>query len=120
MILKFVFSLRVAQFVVFGDFYPYIVIFNYFFVQTLFSENTDSGNTVGEMIVQAHECLGVVLSNLKEVIHRYPSLNSNEILAAAGELISRVKNFSCFDVKSPGDFYLAIDRLALVFGSGWV
>ena len=67
-----------------------------------------------------HVCLGKVLSNLKEVIHRYPSLRSSEILAAAGDLISKVKSLNCVDNKIPDDFYYAIDQLALVFGSRYI
>ena len=69
------------------------------------------------MLVKAHKCLAKVLSNLKEVINRYRSLNSNEILAAAGDLISKVRNLNDVYSKNPQDFYQAIDQLALVFGS---
>jgi hypothetical protein len=69
------------------------------------------------MHVQAHESLAKVLSNLKEVINRYPSLRSSEILTAAGNLISKVRSLNYVDNKSPDEFYHAIDQLALVFGS---
>ena len=72
------------------------------------------------MHVKAHECLGTVLSKLKEVIRHYPSLKSSEILAAAGNLISKVRNLSNVYGKSPDDFYQAINQLALVFGSRYV
>lgn len=39
----------------------------------------------------AHECLGEVLRNLRQVINTYPLLNTVEILTAAGKLISKVK-----------------------------
>lgn len=69
------------------------------------------------MHVKTHECLAKVLSNLKEMIYQYPSLRSSEVLAAAGDLISLVRNLSHADNKSPKDFYYVIDQLALVFGS---
>ena len=83
----------------------------------MFLENVESGNAVEEMRIQAHKCLAKVLSNLKEVINGYPSLNSNEILAAAGNLIGKVKKLDYVYSNNPDDFYRAIDQLALVFGS---
>jgi hypothetical protein len=80
-------------------------------------ENADDTTKVDEMCVKAHESLANMLSNLKEVINRYPSLKSSEILASAGHLISKVRSLNSADSKSPDDFYHAIDQLALVFGS---
>lgn len=72
------------------------------------------------MHVKTHERLGKVLSNLKEVIKQYPSLQSNEILAAAGYLINKVKNNKYEENRVPDDFYQSIDQLALVFSSRYV
>lgn len=40
---------------------------------------------------QAHECLGETLRVLRQVINKYPLLNTLETLTAAGTLISKVK-----------------------------
>lgn len=40
---------------------------------------------------QAHECLGEALRVLRQVINKYPLLNTLETLTAAGTLISKVK-----------------------------
>ena len=72
------------------------------------------------MHVKTHEHLGKVLSNLKEVIKQYPSLQSTEILAAAGYLISKIKNNKYEENRIPDDFYQSIDQLALVFSSRYV
>lgn len=81
---------------------------------------TDNANASEEMQVKAHECLGKVLSNLKEVINQYPSLKSDEILAAAGKLISKIKSHNYELNQIPDDFYQSIDQLALVFSSRYV
>lgn len=39
----------------------------------------------------AHECLGEALRILRQVINKYPLLNTLETLTAAGTLISKVK-----------------------------
>lgn len=39
----------------------------------------------------AHECLGETLRVLRQVINKYPLLNTLETLTAAGTLISKVK-----------------------------
>lgn len=39
----------------------------------------------------AHECLGETLRILRQVINKYPLLNTLETLTAAGTLISKVK-----------------------------
>ena len=69
------------------------------------------------MHVRAHKCLRKVLSNLKEVISKYPSLESKEILEAAGQLITKVKSHNYDESDISDDFYQSIDKLALVFSS---
>jgi hypothetical protein len=41
--------------------------------------------------VTIHERLGEVLSILKNILHRYPVLQSTELFAASGSLIAKVK-----------------------------
>ncbi|KAK5601934.1 hypothetical protein CRENBAI_018884 [Crenichthys baileyi] len=67
----------------------------------------------------AHECLGEVLRNLRQVINTYPLLNTVEILTAAGKLISKVK---CFHYEASNetdkkDFEKAIETIAVAFSS---
>ncbi|XP_011472689.1 rho GTPase-activating protein 45 isoform X1 [Oryzias latipes] len=67
----------------------------------------------------AHECLGEVLRNLRQVINTYPLLNTVEILTAAGKLISKVKGFhyeACNEADKM-DFEKAIETIAVAFSS---
>ncbi|XP_023653730.1 rho GTPase-activating protein 45-like isoform X2 [Paramormyrops kingsleyae] len=67
----------------------------------------------------AHECLGEVLRNLRQIIGTYPLLNTVETLTAAGTLISRVKGFhfeSCTEVDKK-EFEKAIEMIAVAFSS---
>ena len=68
--------------------------------------------------IKAHQRLGEVLSVLKGVLNKYQPLNSTDILASAGTLISKVKSHSYEDTtKAPDEFYESIDQLALAFSS---
>lgn len=49
-----------------------------------FSESEDLRVTI-------HERLGEVLSILKNILHQYPALQSTELFAASGSLITKVK-----------------------------
>ncbi|MEQ2259909.1 hypothetical protein XENORESO_012598, partial [Xenotaenia resolanae] len=62
----------------------------------------------------AHECLGEVLRNLRQVINTYPLLNTVEILTAAGKLISKVKGFhyEASNETDKKDFEKAIETIA--------
>ncbi|XP_015246818.1 PREDICTED: minor histocompatibility protein HA-1 isoform X2 [Cyprinodon variegatus] len=65
----------------------------------------------------AHECLGEVLRNLRQVINTYPLLNTVEILTAAGKLISKVKGFH-YEAPNETDkkeFEKAIETIAVAF-----
>ncbi|XP_048844855.1 rho GTPase-activating protein 45-like isoform X2 [Brienomyrus brachyistius] len=67
----------------------------------------------------AHECLGEVLRNLRQIIGTYPLLNTVETLTAAGTLISRVKGFH-FESSTEVDkkeFEKAIEMIAVAFSS---
>uniref|UniRef100_A0AAY4CQ04 Rho GTPase-activating protein 29 n=1 Tax=Denticeps clupeoides TaxID=299321 RepID=A0AAY4CQ04_9TELE len=81
--------------------------------------------------LQRNECsLGVVWSEqlgelvrlLKLIIDKHPTLNSADILSAAGKVISKVKGLNCAEVNSEnkgpifGELYTAIDTLAFTFG----
>ncbi|XP_072338150.1 rho GTPase-activating protein 45-like isoform X1 [Scyliorhinus torazame] len=67
----------------------------------------------------AHECLGEVLRILRQVIYKYPLLNTIETLTAAGTLISKVKGFH-YESNNEDDkmeFEKAIETMAVAFSS---
>lgn len=80
-------------------------------------ENHEGETTLEKYHAKVHKCLADVLFHLKEVIHRFPSMKTNEILNAAGILIRNVKNLSHVDRKNPDEFNEVIDQLALIFSS---
>ncbi|NXA55865.1 HMHA1 protein, partial [Nothocercus julius] len=68
---------------------------------------------------QAHECLGETLRVLRQVINKYPLLNTLEILTAAGTLISKVKGFH-YESNNEADkreFEKAVETIAVSFSS---
>ncbi|XP_069072556.1 rho GTPase-activating protein 45 isoform X2 [Pleurodeles waltl] len=67
----------------------------------------------------AHECLGEALRILRQVITKYPLLNTMETLTAAGTLISKVKGFH-YESNSETDkrdFEKALETIAVAFSS---
>ncbi|XP_031948564.1 rho GTPase-activating protein 45 isoform X1 [Corvus moneduloides] len=67
----------------------------------------------------AHECLGETLRILRQVINKYPLLNTLETLTAAGTLISKVKGFH-YESNNEADkreFEKAIETIAVSFSS---
>ncbi|XP_044309348.1 rho GTPase-activating protein 45 isoform X2 [Varanus komodoensis] len=67
----------------------------------------------------AHECLGETLRILRQVINRYPLLNTLETLTAAGTLISKVKGFH-YESNQEADkreFEKAVETMAVSFSS---
>uniref|UniRef100_U3KHU2 Rho GTPase activating protein 45 n=1 Tax=Ficedula albicollis TaxID=59894 RepID=U3KHU2_FICAL len=67
----------------------------------------------------AHECLGETLRILRQVINKYPLLNTLEILTAAGTLISKVKGFH-YESNNEADkweFEKAVETIAVSFSS---
>ncbi|XP_018101891.1 rho GTPase-activating protein 45 isoform X2 [Xenopus laevis] len=67
----------------------------------------------------AHECLGEALRLLRQVINKYPLLNTVETLTAAGTLISKVKGFhyeSSIE-NDKRDFEKALESMAVCFSS---
>ncbi|XP_062366237.1 rho GTPase-activating protein 45 isoform X2 [Cinclus cinclus] len=67
----------------------------------------------------AHECLGETLRILRQVINKYPQLNTLEILTAAGTLISKVKGFH-YESNNDLDkweFEKAVETIAVSFSS---
>ncbi|KAG7268014.1 hypothetical protein CRUP_022521 [Coryphaenoides rupestris] len=70
-----------------------------------------------------HERLGELLCVLKAVIGKHQSLNSVDILSAAGTVISRVKGVNFKEANDDnqrklfGEIYGAIDTLAFTFGN---
>ncbi|NXD72039.1 HMHA1 protein, partial [Eolophus roseicapillus] len=67
----------------------------------------------------AHECLGETLRVLRQVINKYPLLNTLETLTAAGTLISKVKGFH-YESNNEADkreFEKAVETIAVSFSS---
>ncbi|NXJ99352.1 HMHA1 protein, partial [Corythaixoides concolor] len=67
----------------------------------------------------AHECLGETLRVLRQVISKYPLLNTLEVLTAAGTLISKVKGFH-YESNNEADkreFEKAVEIIAVSFSS---
>ncbi|XP_010179490.1 PREDICTED: minor histocompatibility protein HA-1, partial [Mesitornis unicolor] len=67
----------------------------------------------------AHECLGETLRILRQVITKYPLLNTLETLTAAGTLISKVKGFH-YESNHETDkreFEKAVETIAVSFSS---
>ncbi|KAG5850544.1 hypothetical protein ANANG_G00083590 [Anguilla anguilla] len=70
-----------------------------------------------------HERLGELLRVLKAVIGKHQTLNSVDILSAAGTVIAKVKGVNFKEVKEEnkqnlfGDIYASIDTLAFTFGN---
>ncbi|XP_029138812.1 rho GTPase-activating protein 45 [Protobothrops mucrosquamatus] len=67
----------------------------------------------------AHECLGEALRILRQVINKYPLLNTLETLTAAGTLISRVKGFhyESNNEAEKREFEKAVEMIAVSFSS---
>lgn len=70
--------------------------------------------------VTSHERLSDVLKILRHMLEKYPALQSNDLVAAAGLLIKKVKEFDYEECQRPGehkDFFESLDGLALAFSS---
>ncbi|XP_053320629.1 rho GTPase-activating protein 45 isoform X2 [Spea bombifrons] len=67
----------------------------------------------------AHECLGEALRLLRQVISKYPLLNTVETLTAAGTLISKVKGFHYESniENEKREFEKALESMAVCFSS---
>ncbi|XP_054157573.1 rho GTPase-activating protein 45-like [Oppia nitens] len=68
--------------------------------------------------VAAHERLGEVLKAMRQILEKYPKLQSTDLLMSAGNLIHHVKNFN-YDDRSADNkpFIEAVDQLALAFST---
>uniref|UniRef100_A0A673ZHZ8 Rho GTPase-activating protein 29 n=1 Tax=Salmo trutta TaxID=8032 RepID=A0A673ZHZ8_SALTR len=82
----------------------------------------ESFHSKGEFRV-VHERLGELLRVLKAVINKHQTLNSVDILSAAGTVIAQVKGVNFKDVNEEnkqklfGEIYTSIDTLAFTFGN---
>ncbi|NXB75579.1 HMHA1 protein, partial [Donacobius atricapilla] len=68
---------------------------------------------------RAHECLGETLRILRQIITKYPLLNTLETLTAAGTLISKVKGFH-YESNNEADkreFDKAVETIAVSFSN---
>ncbi|XP_017654657.1 rho GTPase-activating protein 45 isoform X2 [Nannospalax galili] len=65
----------------------------------------------------AHECLGEALRVMRQVISKYPLLNTVETLTAAGTLIAKVKAFhyECNNQSDKREFEKALETIAVSF-----
>nr|XP_044990946.1 rho GTPase-activating protein 45 [Jaculus jaculus] len=65
----------------------------------------------------AHECLGEALRVMRQVISKYPLLNTVETLTAAGTLIAKVKAFhyECNNESDKREFEKALETMAVSF-----
>ncbi|XP_058138204.1 rho GTPase-activating protein 45 isoform X2 [Dasypus novemcinctus] len=68
---------------------------------------------------RAHECLGEALRVMRQVISKYPLLNTMETLTAAGNLIAKVKAFhyECNNEADKCEFEKALETIAVSFSS---
>jgi len=85
-------------------------------LRKIFQPERDPAETLR---VTSHERLSDVLKILRHMLEKYPALQSNDLVAAAGLLIQNVKNFN-YDEGTrtdPKEFFEALDGLALAFSS---
>ena len=68
--------------------------------------------------MSAHERLGEVLKAMRQILEKYPKIQSTDLLMSAGNLIHHVKNFN-YDDKGADTtpFVEAVDQLALAFST---
>ncbi len=83
--------------------------------------DADADRNSEAMRVASHERLGEVLKILRQMLEKYPSLQSDELVGSASNLIQQVKNFDyeaehCSDI-DPKDFHDALDSLAQAFSN---
>ena len=77
--------------------------------------NKDKNETIR---VSAHERLGEVLKAMRQILEKYPKIQSTELLMSAGNLIQQVKNFNYDDKGADtSPFMEAVDQLALAFST---
>ncbi|XP_066995467.1 rho GTPase-activating protein 45 isoform X2 [Anabrus simplex] len=79
------------------------------------NRDQDRQETLG---VAAHERLGDVLRILRNVLEKYPALQSSELLVTAGTLIQHIKGYNQEpDEGDHKEIFELIDQLALAFSS---
>uniref|UniRef100_A0A673ZHR6 Rho GTPase-activating protein 29 n=1 Tax=Salmo trutta TaxID=8032 RepID=A0A673ZHR6_SALTR len=92
-------------------------------VLLLFKESFHSKDHQDCLYQVVHERLGELLRVLKAVINKHQTLNSVDILSAAGTVIAQVKGVNFKDVNEEnkqklfGEIYTSIDTLAFTFGN---
>jgi len=81
----------------------------------------DQTDSLVTLKVVGHEKLGEVLRILRHMLEKYPALQSNDLVAAAGLLIRKVKDFDYNAERpklvDPKEFFESLDGLALAFSS---
>ena len=81
----------------------------------------DQLDSLGTLKIVGHEKLGEVLRILRHMLEKYPALQSNDLVAAAGLLIRKVKEFDYNldhpNLDDPKQFFESLDGLALAFSS---
>ncbi|XP_061175377.1 uncharacterized protein LOC133184348 isoform X2 [Saccostrea echinata] len=86
-------------------------------LKTIFTDFAGSGE---DLRVMSHSRLGEVLAILKNILNKYPALQSTELFSSSAALISKIKTHDYSE--SPAsiaehNFCEAIDQLALAFSS---
>ncbi len=67
--------------------------------------------------VAAHERLGEVLRAMRQILEKYPKIQSTELLMSAGNLIQQVKSFNYEEKADPTLFIESVDQLTLAFST---
>ncbi|XP_062600737.1 uncharacterized protein LOC134262375 isoform X2 [Saccostrea cucullata] len=86
-------------------------------LKTIFTDFAGSGE---DLRVMSHSRLGEVLAILKNILNKYPALQSTELFSSSAALISKIKTHDYSQSPaSPAEhnFCEAIDQLALAFSS---
>ena len=81
----------------------------------------DQHESLASLKIIGHERLSEVLRILRHMLEKYPALQSNDLVAAAGLLIRKVKEFDYGaedpNLADPKEFFESLDGLALAFSS---
>nr|XP_022319844.1 uncharacterized protein LOC111122377 isoform X3 [Crassostrea virginica] len=86
-------------------------------LKTVFTDFSGSGE---DLRIMSHSRLGEVLAILKNILHKYPALQSSELYSSSAGLISKIKTHDYSEAPATladHNFCEAIDQLALAFSS---
>ncbi|XP_056017736.1 rho GTPase-activating protein 45-like isoform X5 [Ostrea edulis] len=86
-------------------------------LKTVFTDLSGSGE---DLRIMSHSRLGEVLAILKNILHKYPALQSTDLFSSSAALISKIKTHDYNESPSSlaeHNFCESIDQLALAFSS---